>query len=274
MSNKHRYGKALIVYDKDPAGIAVKPENSNPDSKTKYNDENLQPNKGGPLSQIGDFFTGADDSADKGSSWKVIEWDCVMKENHKAGNEITKYPVQTGFVVSDHTIRQNRILQIRGIIVNVSLMPKGVDFAIDLAAKAGGALIGSGAGAVVGSVITKAKNVFSDSGSSGNRVQEVFEELQQLCLKGTIVHVSTILGPYINCVIRSVEVTQDVNSSSILVADMVIEELQVKGELASYTETIRKTLAEDSKVQFQWGEYAKSLGLNTAVLVGGVFGGI
>ena len=274
MSNNHVYGKALIMYNRSPAGINTEPANSNPDSKNTYNDAELQPNKDGALSTVSNFFTGGEDTPEQGSAWKVIEWDCMMKEGHSVSNEVTKYPVQTGFIVADHSIRGNRLLSLKGIIVNVGLMPKGLDYAIDLASKAGGALLGSGAGAVVGSVITKAKNIFSDSGNNENRVRAIHEELQRLCLEGQIVHVSTILGPYINCVIRKADVVQDVNTSSILVVDLLIEEMQVKGDIKDYSSTLRKELSTRSETQLQWGEYAKALGINTAVVVGGVFGGL
>lgn len=276
MSNKHVYGKALIMYNRVPTGVAVAPVNSDPDSKNTYHDSELQPNKGGELSTVSDTYTGVDGESvsDQGASWKVIEWDCVIKETHSVSNEITKYPVQTGFIVADHTIRANRLLSLKGIIVNVGLMPQGVDYAIDLASKAGGALLGSGAGAIIGSIITKARNVFSDTGSSENRVRSVFEELQQLCLKGTIVHASTILGPYVNCVIRDVKVTQDVNTSSVLIVDILLEELQIKGDIKDYSSTIRTALDEQAKTQLQWDEYAKALGINASVVVGGLFGGL
>lgn len=276
MSNKHIYGKALIMYNKTPAGVATEPPNSDPDSKNTYQDPALQPNKNGELSQVSATYAGenGESVATEDSSWKVLEWDCVVKEKHSASNEITKYPVQTGFIVADHTIRGNRMLNLRGIIVNVGLMPKGIDYAIDLATKAGGALLGSGAGAIIGSIITKSINVFSDSGNNENRVRAIFEELESLCLKGTIVHVSTVLGPYINCVIRDVQVTQDVNSASVLIADILIEELQVKGDIKDYTSTIRTNLDEQAKAQLEWGEYAKALGINAAVVVGGLFGGL
>ena len=102
-------------------------------------------------------------------------------------------------MVSDHVIRQNRILKLRGVIVNVGLVPQGQDAMIDLAAKAGGAILGTGFGAIVSSAITKAKYLFSED--KVNKVRNTFDELEKLSLtsekENMIFKVSIPRGSYI-----------------------------------------------------------------------------
>ena len=45
----------------------------------------------------------------------------IIEENHSASSEITKYPVQSGFEVTRHAIRKNRVVGITAIISNVVL---------------------------------------------------------------------------------------------------------------------------------------------------------
>jgi len=47
-----------------------------------------------------------------------IRFHSVISETHQAKSEVTKYPVQTGFQVSNHAIRQNRIVVIEAMISN------------------------------------------------------------------------------------------------------------------------------------------------------------
>jgi hypothetical protein len=47
-----------------------------------------------------------------------IRFHAVISEGHQATSEVTKYPVQTGFQVSNHAIRHNRKVTIEAIITN------------------------------------------------------------------------------------------------------------------------------------------------------------
>jgi len=47
-----------------------------------------------------------------------IRFHSVISEAHQAKSEVTKYPVQTGFQVSNHAIRQNRVIVIEAMISN------------------------------------------------------------------------------------------------------------------------------------------------------------
>ena len=257
------YGKALLLYKKNASGMQ-----SNDTNKAVEGKDSNAPNSDGPLSSVEKFFS--DDPVNADNSWKVIQWDCVISEGHRASNQVTKYPIQSGFMVSDHAIRENRILKLRGVIVNVGLVPKGLDAMVDLAAKAGGAILGTGFGSIVSSAITKAKYLFSDESARVNKVKNTFDELEKLCLTGTFVHATTILGNYMNCIIRDVEVVQDAKTSSVLIVDLTLEEMQVQYYGTNPNAALAKELSEAAKDSFKWKSYASALGINTAVVLGGL----
>lgn len=257
------YGKAFLMYAKNASGMT----DTTTGQAVEGKDSN-KPNSGGILSSVTKFFN--PDTVNVDNAWKVISWDCVVQEGHKASNQVTQYPIQSGFMVSDHAIRENRVLKLRGIIVNVGLVPTGMDAMIDLAAKAGGAILGTGFGAIVSSAVTKAEYLFSDN--KVNKVKNTFDELERLCLTGTFVHATTILGNYMNCIIRDVEVVQDSKTSSILMVDLTLEEIQVQysGAGDAWNNIISAQLDQGSKETFKWKSYATAVGINTAVVLGGL----
>lgn len=53
--------------------------------------------------------------------WSVLAFDGVMRESHSGAVQVTSYPVDSGFVVSDHAIRQNRIITLDTITSNISM---------------------------------------------------------------------------------------------------------------------------------------------------------
>ena len=60
------------------------------------------------------YFIGGDE--------QDIRFHEVMVEGHQATSEITKFPVQKGFQVSNHAIRKNRVVTIEAIITNTVLV--------------------------------------------------------------------------------------------------------------------------------------------------------
>lgn len=56
-----------------------------------------------------------------GKETRVIRFHAVLAEEHGASSEITKYPTQEGFQVSNHAIRHNRKVSIEAVISNVLL---------------------------------------------------------------------------------------------------------------------------------------------------------
>lgn len=61
------------------------------------------------------------DSADGTEIEKDIRFHTVLFEDHEATSEVTKFPVQTGFEVSNHAIRKNRRVTISAVITNTLL---------------------------------------------------------------------------------------------------------------------------------------------------------
>lgn len=54
----------------------------------------------------------------KGQPKSVIQFHAVIAEAHIASSQITKFPVQEGFEVSNNKIRKNRVITIEGVITN------------------------------------------------------------------------------------------------------------------------------------------------------------
>ena len=51
----------------------------------------------------------------------VLRFHTVITESHESNSEITKYPIQSGFVITNHAIRKNRKIHIEGIVSNTLL---------------------------------------------------------------------------------------------------------------------------------------------------------
>lgn len=56
-----------------------------------------------------------------GGDEQVINFHAVIGEDHQASAQVTKYPVQTGYQISNHSIRQNRLVTLEGIFSNTIL---------------------------------------------------------------------------------------------------------------------------------------------------------
>ena len=62
---------------------------------------------------------------------QFINFHAVVSEDHEAKATITKYPVQEGLHVSNHSIRHNRVVVLEGVITNVQIEgPRNVDYGI------------------------------------------------------------------------------------------------------------------------------------------------
>jgi hypothetical protein len=56
-----------------------------------------------------------------GGEEQEIHFDAIISEDHLTKAEVTKFPVQTGFHVSNHSIRRNRPVSLTGMISNVQI---------------------------------------------------------------------------------------------------------------------------------------------------------
>ena len=54
-------------------------------------------------------------------SWQDLFFHAVIAEDHTASAVLTKYPVQTGLHITNHSIRQNRSIKLTGAITDVQI---------------------------------------------------------------------------------------------------------------------------------------------------------
>jgi len=120
---------------------------------------------------------------------KRIDFHAVIAEAHSVGAEITKYPVQTGFHVSNNSIRQNRVVSIEGIITNTSLN-----------------YIGSEQN--YGTPVDSSVSVGKHRNYGLKATNTVFQELEELIINGTECKVITNLGEYLPVVFSKFDTKQ------------------------------------------------------------------
>lgn len=185
----------------------------------------------------------------KSGKWAMLGFDAVLTEGHSGGNTVTSYPVDSGFVVSDHAIRHNRQFTLNTMTSNVTLntavagqtFRDAFEALTARVAHAGGSSNGTNyeASEKYGSprftleqqTFDNETNRFRDGellvAVSEVKVDEVFTQVKQLVAQGTLVHCLTLRGWYLNCVIRSYGNSNDVHNAHCLPMELQIEELNV-----------------------------------------------
>jgi len=160
--------------------------------------------------------------------WKTMSLNCVLIESHQFTNEVTSYPVSTGFIISDHVIKRNPTFRISGWITDVN-MPDSV-ISLSTIGKVAGSMYSRSGNPIIGSLLGSAGSVLDNMLLDNvSLVKEGFEDIKGLVRDGTIVHVATILGTYENCVIRSASITQDKNTATVLPVDLAFEKINIIG---------------------------------------------
>lgn len=159
------------------------------------------------------------------TSFNILALDCVMHESHTFSNEVTKYPVSSGFLIGEHVIKQNPMFSINGLITNVS-MPSELTL-ISTVGKVAGAMANRVVGPVLGSLIGSAAHAIDNIGLAGDPIKDAFIQLQKLVRDGTIVHVATILGTYEGCVLRKVMIRQDLRTATVLPLTLTFEQMYI-----------------------------------------------
>ena len=160
------------------------------------------------------------------TSYDYLALDCVVSESHAFSNEVTAYPISSGFLISEHTIKKNRMFSLTGMITNVNMFD-GDFLSITNVGKVAGAMVSRVIGPVLGSLLGSAAHAMDSSGITKDPIKDKFEKLQELVTNGTIVHVATILGTYEGCVLREVRINQDSTTSSVLPVSLTFEQLRV-----------------------------------------------
>lgn len=193
-------------------------------------------------------------------SFNSFKFDAMVSEDHESASTVTKFPVSSGFMVSDHVINQNRILKLTAVAANMqnssmwSASVQGLSVAT-------GAIFNNPVIPILGGIAGGVASAFETS----DRIQSTYELFNEFRVSGKKLYISTILGPYLNCVVTSVRTKHDKTNSSILAVEILLEELQVIGEdvLASEARKAMESMSDYS----EFAKMAQGLGM-------GVLGGV
>jgi len=130
------------------------------------------------------------------TSSNYIKFHTVIAEDHQASAVVTKFPVQSGFDISNHSIRQNRVITLDAMITNTLL---------------------SG---------TKQKSY------GANNSQHIFNLVESLVNSATQCTVTTNLGIYKPVVFNSFKTKQEQGMTDAIRIILVGEEVQVKNTVS------------------------------------------
>lgn len=189
--------------------------------------------------------------------FNTFKFDAVVSEEHDSQAIVTKFPVSSGFLVSDHIIKQNRMLRLTAVAANMQNASMWMLSAQGLSV-ATGAIFSNPMIPILGSVAGTVASAFETS----NRLQSTFDLFNQFRAAGTLLYISTIAGPYLNCVVVGVRTKQDKMTSHILAVDVTFEELQVVDE--SDLMRAARTAMESMRDYSSFAKVAQSLGVGVA----------
>jgi hypothetical protein len=135
------------------------------------------------------YFVGEDQEP------REIHFHTIVSEDHSAQTEITKFPVQSGFEISNHAIRKNRKITIEGMVTNTII--KG----------------------------TKTEDhIFNKENNS----KAAFETLVDLVNSSIVCQVTTNLGIYEPVVFKQIQTKQQLGMTDAIHFVLTGEELQLK----------------------------------------------
>lgn len=189
-------------------------------------------------------------------TWSVLAFDGVVKEAHSGANRITSYPVDSGFLVSDHAIRQNRRIVLDTITSNISMSVatlrkdfkttfKELMIAVggvqlhgeqeyEMAAKYGRPAYDNNALTVKVPFTSITLGTFTNPIATAlgaqvslNKIDETMNIIEKLNASGTLVHVITLRGIRKNCVITEYEAVNSASNAYALPCVLVLEQLNV-----------------------------------------------
>lgn len=208
------FTKSMIIWAKDQAIVEKEVV-----AKTYTPDDQNNP--------VETIYYGDEDrpEEEKQVSYNSLALDCVMNESHVFRNEVTQFPVSSGFLISEHVIKKNFKFSLNGLVTNVS-MPGELTL-ISTVGKVAGAMVSRVIGPVLGSLIGSAAHAIDNAGLTGDPIKETFLQLQNLVRDGTIVHVATILGTYEGCILNEVRIHQDGKTATVLPVTLVFEQQRI-----------------------------------------------
>jgi len=167
------------------------------------------------LNDLSYIFYNKDDLLGKAN--RGIEVECTVEEGYKTSSIITKYPTVTGFMVSDHTIRQNQVLTMKAIFGSRMYKFEGFNTQ-SLQAGLLASLGVEGQGTV---------HFDSSWPEKKSMITSVHNELKTLERRGIPCSVVTMLETHKNCVLTDYEVNQNLSNSSQLHCTLKFEIIEV-----------------------------------------------
>lgn len=199
-------------------------------------------------------------TSDIPESFNSFKFDAMVSEEHDAESVVTSFPVSSGFLVSDHVINRNRILKLSAVAVNMQNAAIWTASVQGLSVAAG-AIFNNPIIPIVGGLAGGIASAFETS----DRIQSTYNLFNTFRTTGKKLYISTILGPYLNCVVTSLKTKHDKNTSAMLSIEITLEELQVIGDddLATQARKAMESMYDYS----EFAKMAQSLGI-------GVLGGV
>lgn len=135
---------------------------------------------------------------DPGGTPRIISFDILEEETPKLSSIVTKYPIEKGSDITDHSQPENPKLEVTGSFVDFPLTSTG-----------GGAVA--------------QKNEYTPVGAE-SRAMELFNVMDQLRLDAKLVRYRSIRLQWDDCLISSLTYTQDKMSGNAIKFRMVLEQ--------------------------------------------------
>lgn len=180
-------------------------------------------------------------------SFSSFKFDAVVSEGHAAESTVTSFPVSSGFLVSDHVITQNRVIKLEAVASNMQNSAMW-SASIQGLSVISGAIFNNPMLPLIGGTIGAVASAFETS----DRMQSTYNLFNGFRADGTRLYISTILGPYLNCVVTDIKAKSDKMTSAILAVEITMQELQVIGP-DSLAETARSAMES----MYDYSEFAK-----------------
>lgn len=199
------------------------------------------------------------------STFNSFKFDAIISEGHDAETIITKRPVSSGFLVSDHGINQNRVLKVSAVATNLQNSSMwGVS--VQGLSVVSGAIFNNPVLPAIGGLYGLVSSAFE----SEDRVQSTYNLFNSLRMNRTKLYISTILGTYLNCVITRISVKHDKETAAILAIELTLEELQVVG-----SDKLADQAAAAIATSYDYSAFAKmAMSLGIGVLGGAPLPGL
>ena len=205
--------------------------------------------------QLEDVVTG-----EQSKLYNSFKFDAMISESHESRATVTSFPVSSGFIVSDHIIKHNRSLVLTAAAVNMqnsafwSASVQGLSVIT-------GAIFNNPILPIVGGIAGGVASAFETE----DRIQSTYELFKTFMGTGQKLYISTIVGPYLNCVVTGIRTKQDKDTSSMLAVEITFEELQVIGP-----DILAKNAKTAMADMYDYSEFAKMAQTIGIGILGGV----